>query len=365
MEGTIQNVIDSLILKHGIELQGRIEKGVKQAASFWTAKDGDDSTFTAFCNEQFISDSLKLNELFQRVSENMETISGSFNSIVLGLTRPLHLDIGEILPVDAAFGTYSPSTHFTDDFFNNKIAFVIALNFPYYSLDEKTEKGPDWNRQQWAYVRLGDLFDSRVPADISQLVVNANTRSEMYIADYNIFAGKLVTNEGKTLFPPDMKLLSHWNLRDEIKTNYGNPEGLENQRLLYEVMKRIVTQEIPLKVINSSKYTWNPYSNKVTENDNEIDATSEPSTRFDVLLQFFHAQQQVDPYYPGLNTYISRNFFDKKMIPLPIDCIRYLCPFHFPLTEKTFHFFLLSKSIQRSGSGWYTVIIIAVSSSFV
>ncbi len=67
----------------------------------------------------------------------------------------------------------------------------------------------------------------------------------MYIAGYNIYAGKLLNAEGKTIFPADMKLLSHWNIRDEIKSDYGSPDGLAKQRMLYEVMKRIVTQEIP------------------------------------------------------------------------------------------------------------------------
>jgi hypothetical protein len=138
----------------------------------------------------------------------------------------------------------------------------------------------------------------------------------MYIAGYNIFAGKLINNDGKTLFPAEMKLLSHWNIRDEIKTNYGDAAGLEKQRMLYEVMKRIVAQEIPQQVVNSDQYSWNPFTNKVMDGNTEVEAPAEPSTRFDVLLQFFHAQQQVDQYYPGLNTYIRRNFEADMEIPL-------------------------------------------------
>src|SRR5512133_2329196 len=304
MENTIQQTIDSLVQLHGDLNKARIERGVRNTAAFWNETDGGDTSFVQFCRENFISDSVELAKVFDRISTHFETIFGSFNTITLGLMRPLHLDIGEQLPIDAVFGTYSPSTHFTDDFFGNKIAFIIALNFPNYSLEEKTSQAGTWSRKQWAYARLGDIFDSRVPASVNQLVVNANTRSEIYIADYNIYAGKLVNNEGKTLFPADMKLLSHWNIRDEIKTNYGDPQGLEKQRMLYEVMKRIVSQEIPEKVINSDKYTWNPYTNKVNDNGKEITLTSEPSTRFDVLLEFFHAQQQVASYYPKLTTYI-------------------------------------------------------------
>jgi hypothetical protein len=316
MESIISQTIDSLVQSYGDADKLRIEKGVRNAASFWKESDGDNQAFSDYCKKNFVGDTVELAKLFDRISTNFETIFGSFNTITLGLMRPLHLDIGEVLPVDEAFGTYNPSTHFTDDFFGNKIAFTIALNFPYYSLEEKTTLGPQWSRKQWAYSRLGDVFDSRLPADVNQLVVNANTRSEVYIADYNIFAGKLVNNEGQTLFPADMKLLSHWNIRDEIKTNYGDPAGLAKQQMLYEVMKRIVSQEIPQTVINSDKYTWNPYTNKVMDGSSEVKAEYEPSTRYDVLLQFFHAQQQVDKYYPHQNTYILRNFEGDMEIPL-------------------------------------------------
>src|SRR3990172_913490 len=142
------------------------------------------------------------------------------------------------------------------------------------------------------------------------------TKSDMYIADYNIFAGKLVRDQRESLFPPDMKLLSHWNIRDEIKSNYGQEAGIKKQRILYEVMKRIITQEIPEVVINSKDYIWDPFNNKVYENGTAITATPEPDTRYAMILDFFRAQRQVDPYYPGLNTYILRNFNGDMEIPL-------------------------------------------------
>lgn len=316
MENTVNQTIDSLVSKHGDSHRHRIERGVRQTASFWKETDGTGAEFTAYCMDQFISDTIVLQQVFQRISTNFEVIFGYYTKISVDLQRPLHLDIGEILPVDELFGSYSPATHFTDDFFNNKIAFLITLNFPYYSLPEKTEKSSQWSRKDWAYARLGDVFDSRVPADVSQHVVNAMTKSDMYIADYNIFAGKLVHGQASELFPPGMKLLSHWNIRDEIKSNYGQDAGLEKQRILYEVMKRIITQEIPDVVINSSDYTWDPFKNEVYENGTPIATTPEPDTRYAMILDFFHAQQKVDPYYPGLNTYMLRNFNGDMEIPL-------------------------------------------------
>jgi hypothetical protein len=316
MEGTIKQAIDSLTKKYGNIEQDRITRGVQLTASFWSEMDGKDADFVAFCNQNFISDSVELNKVFNRISDNFEVIFGYFNTISVDLQRPLQLDIGEILPIDEKFGSYSPSTHFMDDFFNNKIAFIISLNFPYFTLEQKNQLAAKWTRKEWAYARLGDVFNSRVPADVNQTLANALTTSDMYIADYNIFAGRLLDNNGKTLFPQGMKLLSHWNIRDEIKSNYGKEGGLEKQRLLYEVMKRIITQEIPMEVINSEKYTWNPYTNKVLNDKQEVNTKPESEKRYAVLLDFFHAQQKIDPFYPRLNTYIKRNFEDDMEIPL-------------------------------------------------
>jgi len=65
--------------------------------------------------------------------------------------------------------------------------------------------------------RMGDLFISRVPAELDQSVTEATGNSEMYIADYNIHMGHLRTDDGLQIFPDKMILLSHWNLRDELK----------------------------------------------------------------------------------------------------------------------------------------------------
>jgi hypothetical protein len=316
MESTINQTIDSLVLKHGDAVRERISRGVKQAAFFWKESDGNKEEFTAYCLQNFISDREELEKVFERISTDFEVINGYFNKISVDLQRPLHLDIGEILPIDETFGSYNPATHFADDFFSNKLAFFIILNYPGYTLDEKTALSGEWSRRDWAFSRLGDVFDSRVPADVNQLVVNAITKADMYIADYNVFAGKLVNNEGKSLFPENMKLLSHWNIRDEIKSNYGQSDGLDKQRMLYEVMQRIIRQEIPSEVINSDKYNWNPYSNKVFQEQNEIKANPEPHTRYSVLLNYFHAQQKVDLYYSDLNTYIRRSFEADMEIPL-------------------------------------------------
>ncbi len=331
---TIDNVIKSLINKYSDTNKFRIERGVNQLASLWTEKDGSIEEFKKFCLNNFINSDEELEKVFKRLSTNLEILKGNFNKIILELKRPLHLDIGEILPIDLIFGGYAPSAHFEEDLFQNKIAFIIKLNFPFYSLQEKTELAKSWTRKQWAYARMGDLFTSRIPAGLIQKHSEARTNANAYISEYNIYMGNLIDNKNNKLFPDDLKLISHWGLRDELKSNYNNDNGFEKQKIIYEVMKRIITQEIPESYINNNKYLWNPYQNRLFTNNSEIKFKPEPNTRYQYLLSNFTAIKDIDAYNPKFPTYIKRKF-EKEM------------EITYEQVEKLFIDFISSQQVKR------------------
>jgi hypothetical protein len=310
-EAMITKVTGALIAKHGDLVRERVQRGVNQVARLWQDSDGSASEFEAFCSEYFIAPEEEREIVFKRLSRNYETLYGHFNKISLDLKEPLDLDEGEIYPIDRKFGGYEVSTHLDEDFYQNKIAFIVALNFPFYSLEEKKQLGSAWSRKEWAYARMGDLYIARVPPQLLQNYARINTEADTYISEYNIYMGSLVNDKNEKLFPKDLILLTHWNLRDEIKGNYSIPgeQALAKQRMIYEVMNRIITQEIPLKVINSGELDWNPYQNKVYKEGKEIPFQSEPNTRYQQLLNNFTALKAMDAYYPpALDTYIKRNF---------------------------------------------------------
>ncbi|HRT68454.1 MAG TPA: hypothetical protein P5216_06920, partial [Bacteroidota bacterium] len=307
-KATQEKVVKELLSKYGDAAKFRIERGVSQAASLWRSSDGNDSVFTQFCLENFITDSNKLDEVFSTFSKNLESLNGHYNQIMLDLREKMDLDKGEVSDFDLLFASYDPSSHFTDDFFNNKIAFIICLNFPYYTLQEKEELGKNWTRKEWAYARMGDVFTARVPAQIQQNFSDALTQAENYIVNYNIYMGNLIDDKNQTYFPKDMKLITHWNLRDELKSQYAKPDGLTHQKMIYEVMKRIITQTIPEKVINSNEYIWNPYTNKTYKDGKEVQLSPEPDTRYKTFLNNYLAAKKIDPYYPNLPTAIARTF---------------------------------------------------------
>jgi hypothetical protein len=307
-EATIKQVADTLVTMYGEKNKELINKGVAQAAALWYESDGTSDDFKKFCKENYLGTDSMRETVFLKIQHQMEVLNGNFNRITIGLMEPLHLDKGELMPIDELFGSYSVSAHLADDFFANKIAFVTILNFPAYTLKEKNEMGASWNRLQWAYARLGDYFSSRVPAELIQKVSETVTASDTYISEYNIYMGNLVDDNNKTLFAKDLKLITHWGLRDELKSNYKGEAGLEKQKMIYEVMKKIITQEIPFDVINSDKFQWNPKSNKLTQNGSEIKFKPEPDTRYEHLKNVFLANKSIDAYSPQYPTYIQRKF---------------------------------------------------------
>lgn len=303
---TVKSTIDELTTKD-TRKQTAITKGVEQVARLWQSADGDDASFKSFCVENYLSDPVEKEQVFLKVSDYLEGINGHFNEMTLRLQRNLSLETGPLHAIDEKFGSYSPGSHLTDDLYANKIGFIIALNFPQLSLQEKEALGND--RKAWAYARLGDMFTERIPAEVIQAATDTGSDADMYIADYNIYMGHLLTPKHKTLFPSDMRLLCHWNLRDEVKANYNKgKDGLEKQRMTYEVMKRIISQEIPKEAINSDRYEWNPYDNTLFQGGRQIEGTPESPVRYQKMLNNFKAMRRIDPYTG--NTYIDRNFND-------------------------------------------------------
>jgi len=312
---TLDKVVAKLTDSCGAASKTRIERGVKQVASLWVSQDGTQDEFSAFCIKHFVADTAKLGVLFDKLQTSSEVLTGNFNKISRDLRMPVDLSGADLTPIDEMFASYSPSSHLTDDLFANKIAFVTILNFPFYSLAEKSEMGKTWSRRQWAYARLGDAYTSRVPAALNQNVTEALAKADMYISEYNINMDKLVDASGKTYFPAGMKLITHWGLRDELKSHYGKTDGLAKQKMVYSVMKHIIDQSIPEMVINNAQYQWNPLDNKVLKDGKEVKFTPEPDRRYEMLLNNFKAIHATDAFYPTMPTYSQRSFELSMEIP--------------------------------------------------
>lgn len=309
------STIQALTKKYPDADQELLTRGVNSCADFWTPEDSGDSTdaFKQFCLENFVANPQEKQALCSTLNAHLEIIFGCYNKMELNLKHELHVVGPKIRPIDLSFGSLDPSAHFSDDMFNSRIAFNILLNFPHYSLTEQNTLGKTWSREDWAYARLGDLFTSRIPAKVSQNLAKVTTEANNYIDNYNIYMGQIRNSQNEPMFNADKILITHWGLRDELKTYYSNPKtGLEKQRMIYQIMNRIIDQSIPQEVINQNEVTWNPITNVIQKDGKTLESHGENDTRYQEMLNLFHANQQVDLYSPIYPTCIQRAF-DRDM----------------------------------------------------
>ena len=282
--------------------------GVQQAAALWTEEDGSQADFDQLVADYYCTSDSERLALFESMSRILENVYQSADMLTVDLLKPTQLtNAAEPQTPDWIMSGYSPLAHFLDDMFANKLAFITIINFPHYTLEEKNTLGKNWTRQEWAYARMGDIFTTRVPAEVNARMAQANANAENYIADYNIYMGNLRTEDGRQLWDNDKILLSHWNLRDELKALYGAENGQEKQEMIYQVMQRIVSQTIPQKAINNPDFIWQPFSDEIEEN--------EPYIRYQKILDIAQAYFAEDAYCPSMPTGIIRNFEGGVEIP--------------------------------------------------
>lgn len=327
----LEGAINGLVARYGAAERGRIERGVHQVANAWRPEDGSRADLAAFVAQEFVPAGPALDGVFSRFEEILEQLDGHFLELQRALGRHTELDLGPVTSLDKRLAALDPEAHLGDDLFASKIAMVALLNFPLTTLEERLDDGARWSRRQWAEARLAERFERRIPAAVEQKLQAATAAAELYIAQYNIHMHHLVDDAGHRPFPKGMRLISHWNLRDELKADYATHD-LIKQRMIEKVMERIVEQSIPEVVIDNPTVDWNPFTNKVTQCPAaEIDgpapnrhpeagplgAAREPDTRYQMLLDTFHAARAADPYSPTAPTWIRRRFDVDREIPEP------------------------------------------------
>jgi hypothetical protein len=320
-----EKAASALVAKYGEGQRSRIERGVAQVRAMWRASDGDAPALESFLETQFVADPAARSALLGRFEEALEALDGGFVEQNRALARHTALDVGPVTEVDKLFSALDAGAHLTDDLFDAKLAFVALLNFPLTTLEERLRDGERWTRERWAEARLTNRFARRVPAAVNQEIARATASANLYQSEYNVYAHHVLAG-GKRLFPKGMRLLSHWNLRDQIKADYAVKDGLPRQRALAKVMERIVTQTIPAAVVDDPAVDWDPVTNAAVPAPAatieggapppaKVDGAREPDTRYARLLACFRAAKAADPYSPIAPTHIARKFELEREIP--------------------------------------------------
>jgi hypothetical protein len=321
-------VESELIADHGAAVADRLRQGIRQVLAFWRPEDGDGDDLADFVHTHFAADEQQRDVMFRRLEAIFEQLDGLLLESVRQLRMHVDVERGEILPFDRLLAAYNPAAHLSSDLFENRIAFVVLLNFPLTTLEDRLAGAGTWSRRQWAEARLAQRFSRRLPADVNQELARTSAAADAYISGYNIWMHHIVDDAGRRLFPEGMRLISHWNLRDEIKASYPRPDALERQRTIQRIMERIVTQTIPAAVIDDPRVDWNPFTNEVRASSvTDYDVarypalTSSPTdareedTRYATLLSNFRAARRADPYSPAAPTAMARAFDENREIP--------------------------------------------------
>jgi len=317
-----------LVAKHGAAESDRIARGASQVLRCWRKEDGDPAALAAFLKAEFIPRGALLDQTFDRLEFALERVGGYLTSLGRDLRQGADLERGPLLPIDERLAAWSVGAHVSDDLFANKLAFVALLNFPLTTLDERLANGMTWSRRQWAEARLAGQFQTRVPADVNARLAEAYSAAESYIAGYNVHMHHVLTADGQRLFPAGLRLITHWNLRDELKARYADPDGLPRQRLLQLVMEKIVRQEIPAAVIDNPLLDWTPASgavavSKVESAEPRPGAAAkpapdrEPDERYRRFLAIYEAERAADAHSPDNPSLMDRRFNVNREIPEP------------------------------------------------
>jgi len=303
-----QQLLEKLINQYGKEEASRITRGVDHLASLWLEADGSSRDFQEFCLKQYIPAGDTLDKAFEIAEQQFESIYGYRRELSLALDYPVTTMTRPVTELDRLFG----GAEFQVDFYKNKLAMAIALNFPYYTHGEKEKLGHTWSRKEWAMVRLGDRFDYRADPAKEPEPVSLPDELRDYTSLYILSMDQILSPTMEVLFPSGTRLNSHNGLRDEIKGLYARKDPLERQRTLNIIIVHIIHQTIPACMIGDTSYYWEPLANKVYKKEGgqfiEADFTPEADTRYRVLHHNMTSKMRQDVKYAAGSTYLSRTF---------------------------------------------------------
>jgi hypothetical protein len=318
----------ALLAVHGDAERPRIERGLRQVAALWRTDDGDANTLRDFVSLHFVK-TADLDRTFSRLERALEQIDGHFLEIGRELRAPTELDVPEFtptVPVDDVLAGWDASAHVIDDLFANKLAFAVLLNFPLTTMQERATAKP--SRREMAIDNLTSRFARRVPAEVNSAAAETAAAADRYIASYNLWMHHVLDANGQRVFPSGKRLISHWNLRDELKAQYANgAEGANRQRTIVKLMERIVDQTIPAAVVDAPWVDYSPFTNTIASapadtSEKPAPAKSALSTspelsaatnRYQQLLAQFRAARAADPYSPSSPTAIARSFEGREI----------------------------------------------------
>ena len=307
------SVIETLITTHGDAVRDRATAGVHRAAEVWTEADGNADAFKAFCCDYFIADEAELPTLVARLEIALEQVGGHLYEMRRTLRRWSDLRGEPFGKVDDLLATFDPAPDLSEQYWQQKLAFVARLNLERPSLATMLANGGDWTSDEWATVRVSRAFGPRIPSEVANLVRELSFKSGKFVSEFHVPVGTLVTSSGNRWFEADRKLIAHWLIREEIRAAYAEEDGLERQHALMWVMRRHIDGTIPAAIMDGSNAAdWDAQSNTIGGvAPGELLGT----VRYDHWQDNVRVAQALDEHHTEHPTALRRKFDLEREIP--------------------------------------------------
>ncbi|MCA1757241.1 MAG: hypothetical protein LC649_07275, partial [Bacteroidales bacterium] len=256
-------------------------------------------------------------ENFLRVSDNLVTLQGHMSKIRSRINESNAFTDRSKVKVDPFFRESIPGF----DPWESRLAHFVQLNYPYYSLDEKREMGPGWDRMKWAMVRVGDYYHMRTDPGFSRAEADEVREFGKYMDNYFFRMNHISSPDGTYPFAEGAGsfLHSHRGIRDNVKEEYTKAGGLERQILSGKVIEHIVMGTVPAEFITDTTTRWDPWKNelyRMEEGSPEpIPFTPEGEIRYAGLRSAFLNRTSEDVLYEPNSTVITRTFENNNLKP--------------------------------------------------
>ena len=305
----------------------RLERGKKQVAAMWRAEDGSAAEQKKFVGDEFVATGAALDGMFARYEEILEQLDGHFLEIERALQRHVELDLGPVDLARQAHGRARSGGAPDGRSVRVEDRDRRAAQLPAHDAAAAPRRG----RQMVAAAMGGSAAGAALRAARAgggagqdrgagvgrRTCTSPNTTSSMH---------HLVDASGARPFPRGMRLISHWNLRDELKADYAakawaaeaadDRAGHGAHRRPDDPEDRHQQRDASIGIRSPTRSRRRrPRRSRRARLPAKIDPAREPDTRYRVLLDDFLASRAADPFTPTTPTMIARRFDHDREIP--------------------------------------------------
>jgi hypothetical protein len=223
MGGAAVRAKAALVARHGEVARARIERGVDQVAAQWRKKRRGRGGVREFFEEQFVADPAQLESAAGSARVRARADGRALPEINRELARWTVLDLGPMIELDKLLGAYDAGAP--------QVGGPVPVEGRLRGAGELS-RSSRWPRR-WSRGRAGRggsgprrglarRFDRRMPAEVLQ--GRARPRRTPSCTSPSTTSGCTTSwaRTGPARSPGGLKLISHWNLRDELKSQYAN-----------------------------------------------------------------------------------------------------------------------------------------------